>query len=65
MVASNQQLINESVEAKLGSIEQSIAKLNQTANNSLIKRNAAANNQRGSYSERTSSRFVPPQLCVI
>ena len=65
MVVSNQQLINESVEAKLGSIEQSIAKLNQTANNSHIERNAAASNQRGSYSERTPSRFVPPQRRVI
>ena len=65
MVASNQQLVNESVEAKLGSIEQSIAKLNQTANNSHIEKNAAASNQRGSYSKRTPSRFVPPQRRVI
>ena len=65
MVASNQQLINESVEAKLGSIEQSIAKLNQTDNSGHIERNTAASNQRGSYSERTPSRFVPPQRRVI
>ena len=65
MVASNQEVINENVEAKLGSIEQNIARLNQTANNSHIERNAAASNQCVSYSERTLSRFVPPQRRVI
>ena len=39
--------------------------MNQTANNSHIERIAAASNQRGSYSERTPSSFVPPQRRVI